>query len=98
MIEEIRRAIAKEVIDPELHINIVDMGLVYAIEEVAGGAIQITMTLTSMGCPAGPQLLKAVHDIAAAVSGRSVSVSLVWDPPWKQDMLSADAKDELGIA
>jgi metal-sulfur cluster biosynthetic enzyme len=94
--DAIREAIRKEVIDPEIKINVVDMGLIYDIKE-EGETVVVVMTLTSMGCPAGPQLLQAVHDSAERIAMRPVRVDLTWEPAWNQGMLSQDAKDELGI-
>lgn len=89
----------KEVIDPEIGVNIVDLGLVYGVEVAETNDVDVTMTLTSMGCPLGPVIIR---DIQNAVSGvdesvGEVNVRVVWSPPWSVEMMSEDAKDELGI-
>ncbi|CAN5792285.1 metal-sulfur cluster assembly factor [soil metagenome] len=89
----------KEVIDPEIGVNIVDLGLVYGVEVDDTNNVEVTMTLTSMGCPLGPVIIR---DIQNAVSGADesvgdVNVRIVWSPPWSVEMMSEDAKDELGI-
>ena len=90
----------KQVIDPELFINIVDLGLIYAIEqdEVAEGKVNVQMTLTSPACPAGPQLvqqakmaLERLHDVTEA------GITLVMSPPWSPERMTDDAHDQLGI-
>lgn len=92
----------KTVYDPEIGINIVDLGLVYDIdvEEPKDGKsdVLVTMTLTSMGCPLGPVILQEVNGAVGDLpSIGETSVNIVWSPPWTPDMMSEDAKDELGI-
>jgi metal-sulfur cluster biosynthetic enzyme len=85
------------VIDPELHINIVDLGLVYGVEAL-GGVVRIRMTLTSPGCPYGPYLLHSVKTAARAVQGVSrVAVEVVWDPPWGPVLMSEEVRLQLGF-
>src|SRR5690606_5885919 len=89
----------KEVIDPEIGVNIVDLGLVYGVDVDEQNNVEVTMTLTSMGCPLGPVIIR---DIQNAVAGdhegvNEVNVRIVWSPPWSIEMMSEDAKDELGI-
>ncbi|MFK7736055.1 MAG: metal-sulfur cluster assembly factor [Pirellulaceae bacterium] len=93
----------KQVIDPELFVNIVDLGLIYVVDlkpSETEGKIDITveMTMTSPMCPAGPQLVansrEAVESIEAV---ENVEIKVVMDPPWTQDMMSEDAKDQLNI-
>jgi metal-sulfur cluster biosynthetic enzyme len=87
----------KEIYDPEVGINIVDMGLIYSLE-IADGKVEITMTLTSPGCPAGPQILSQVDSQVKTVDGiEDVDIKVVWSPPWSPDMLSQEARDQLGI-
>ncbi|MBA2362454.1 MAG: metal-sulfur cluster assembly factor [Chloroflexia bacterium] len=86
----------KEVYDPEIGINIVDLGLVYnaVIEE---GAVNVEMTLTSMGCPAGPMIVQQVEEMLEPLDGvKDVRVEIVWSPAWNPTMMSEDAKMELG--
>lgn len=88
----------KNVYDPEIGINVVDLGLVYdtAIEE--SGDVLVTMTLTSLGCPLGPVIVQEVNNALKDLPGiGQTDVKLVWSPPWTPDMMSEEAKDELGI-
>ena len=85
------RAALKKVFDPELHINIVDLGLVYDVRE-EGGVVEVEMTLTSPGCP-----LAGVIDSEVKKGVKKVTLELIWDPPWTQDMMSDEAKAELGL-
>lgn len=91
----------KAVYDPEIGINVVDLGLIYGIdlEERDGKTdVLITMTLTSMGCPLGPILMEEVNQALSDLPNLGeVDVNLVWSPPWTPDMMSEEAKDELGI-
>lgn len=97
----------KKVIDPELFVNIVDLGLIYVVtvvprddstEEQPKYEIQIEMTMTSPMCPAGPQLVADSKAAAGELEGvETVEVKVVMDPPWTQDMMTDDAKDQLGI-
>jgi len=92
--------VLKPIQDPELNISIVDLGLIYNVNfENDGKKIVIDMTLTSPGCPVGPQLMAAVHTKAAGISGiEDAEVKLVWTPKWDPKiMASEDAKDQLGI-
>jgi len=97
--EELRTVIQENVHDPELMLNIVDIGLVYGIEITEENTAEITMTLTSPGCPAGPQIISDVQREThnAFPDLEEVNVHLVWTPFWNPDMMSDDAKDALGI-
>ena len=89
--------ILKQVYDPEVGINIVDMGLIYGVE-IEGKKIGLIMTLTSPACPAGPHILNEVDGKLKEMEGiEDVDISVVWTPPWSPDMLTDDAKDQLGI-
>jgi metal-sulfur cluster biosynthetic enzyme len=89
--------ILKQVYDPEVGINIVDMGLIYGVE-IEGNKIDLIMTLTSPACPAGPHILQQVDDKLKEMEGvEDVDIRVVWTPPWSPDMLSEEAKDQLGI-
>jgi metal-sulfur cluster biosynthetic enzyme len=97
--EEIRAEIQAHVRDPELMMNIVDLGLIYNVEVTDKNTAEITMTLTSPGCPAGPQI---IGDVQRTVHGaysdlEEVNIHLVWTPFWNPDMMSEEAKEELGI-
>lgn len=87
----------KQIYDPEVGINIVDMGLIYSLE-INGDKVDITMTLTSPGCPAGPQILGQIDSAVKGLGGvENVDINVVWSPPWSPDMLSEEARDQLGI-
>lgn len=87
----------KAVSDPEVGINIVDMGLIYGLE-ITDSKVDVFMTLTSPACPAGPQILKEVDQVVRDLDGvEDVDINVIWSPPWNPDMLSDEAKDELGI-
>jgi metal-sulfur cluster biosynthetic enzyme len=86
-----------QVMDPELHMNIVSLGLVYGVE-IRGGDVDVEITLTSPGCPYGPQLLYAVEQTVRTVDGvKEVSLNVVWEPPWGPDKMSEEARLELGL-
>ncbi len=86
----------KNVYDPEIGINVQDLGLVYGVE-IEGQTVHIDMTLTSPGCPLGPQIVRDVQRQVGALEGvEKVDVQLVWSPMWSPDMMSEEAKDELG--
>jgi metal-sulfur cluster biosynthetic enzyme len=87
----------RQVEDPELGMDIVDLGLMYDVE-VDGGKVKVTHTLTSMGCPVGPMIQEDIHRVASEVAGvEDVEVELTWDPPWTPDRMSDDAKFILGF-
>jgi len=99
--DKVREAL-KQVIDPELFVNIVDLGLIYEIkvsETDAGKSdVQVDMTMTSPACPAGPQLLGQSKDFVGRLEEvGEVDVRLVMDPPWTPDRMTDDARDQLGI-
>jgi metal-sulfur cluster biosynthetic enzyme len=87
----------KEVYDPEIGVNIVDLGLVYDTEINEDDSVDVTMTLTSMGCPLGPVIVSDVQRAVGGVGASEVRVRIVWSPPWSPELMSDDAKDELGI-
>jgi len=90
------RSCLESVIDPELGVNVVDLGLIYNIK-IEQGKISIDMTLTTPGCPlAGMLAGSAEQAVREAFPDTDVEVSLVWDPPWTPDMLSSEAKEQLG--
>jgi metal-sulfur cluster biosynthetic enzyme len=86
----------KQVIDPELGINIVDLGLVYDVE-IADGVVRIEYTLTTMGCPIGPLIEHQMQSFLAPVAGvKEVEADMVLRPPWSPEMMSEEAKAALG--
>lgn len=88
----------KNVFDPEIGINIVDLGLIYDVEVSEEADVLITMTLTSLGCPLGPVIVQEATNALADLPGiGTVDVKLVWSPAWNPDMMSEEARDELGI-
>ena len=90
------RACLEDVIDPELGVNVVDMGLIYDIH-ISDNTISVDMTLTNASCPLAGVLAGSVEEaIRRAFDGVDVEVSLIWDPPWTPDMLSDSAKQQLG--
>ncbi len=100
--EDAVREELKKVIDPELFVNIVDLGLIYVVDlqdrEDGKQDVKIDMTMTSPMCPAGPQLIansKQVLEQLDEVGG--VEIKIVMDPPWTPDRMTDDARDQLGI-
>lgn len=94
---ELVYAALSEVIDPELGVNIFDLGLVYELVLDASGNVAIRMTLTTPGCPLGGYLDDEIHScLQQFPSLGEVSVDLVFVPPWHPDMMSDAAKDQLG--
>jgi len=87
----------KNVYDPELGINIVDLGLVYDVEVSAAGDVHIEYTLTTMGCPIGPLIEQQMQAFLAGVPGvNSVETEMVLRPAWSPEMMSEEAKAALG--
>jgi metal-sulfur cluster biosynthetic enzyme len=94
-VEEVQEALTN-VIDPELGLDFVELGLVYEIE-VEGGEVYITFTLTTPGCPIGPQVTDQMEEFVGEVEGVSrVYPKMVFTPPWTPDMMSEEAKFALG--
>ncbi len=95
--ESVLETIKENIIDPEIGINIVDMGLIYGVD-IEDTTVDITMTLTSPGCPAGGQIVNGIQHVTQQMEGvAEVNISVVWNPRWSMEMMSEDAKDELGI-
>lgn len=100
--EDLVRAALRNVLDPEIGLNIVDLGLVYGVDvQDEGKTVQINMTLTTPACPAGPQIIeqakqevRTLRDVYPALE--EVKVNLVWTPFWNPSLMSEDAKAELG--
>jgi metal-sulfur cluster biosynthetic enzyme len=87
----------KHVVDPELGINIVDLGLVYDVDISESGSIHIEYTLTTMGCPIGPLIEQQMQAFLEGVPGvTSVDAEMVLRPPWTPEMMSEEAKAALG--
>src|SRR5690606_12194609 len=93
-IEEVLRT----VYDPEIPVNIMDLGLVYELKVSDDGKVKIVMTLTAPGCPVAGDIVAEVQQKAEAVEGvTDVYVHLTFDPPWNREMMSEEAKLELGF-
>jgi len=88
----------RTVFDPEIPVNIYDLGLIYAIDSRQDGSVKVEMTLTAPGCPVAEDIPVWVRDAVATVDGTTdVDVEIVWDPPWDPSMMSEYAKIELGM-
>ncbi len=87
----------KTVYDPEIPVNVYDLGLIYNLKE-KDGVLEVEMTLTAPGCPIADQILDEVTMKLQSVPGiRQVNINLVFEPEWNQDMMSEEAKMELGF-
>ena len=94
--ESIRQAL-RQVKDPELDMNIVDLGLVYDIE-VDEGLVRINMTLTSPGCPAGPMITNDIYKVVRAMAGvKDVDIDIVWEPYWTPDRIDPRIRAMMGF-
>ncbi|MEW6046431.1 MAG: iron-sulfur cluster assembly protein [Bacillota bacterium] len=95
--EEAVREALRRVVDPELGINIVDLGLIYGIE-IEGGKVHVRMTLTAIGCPLAYMVNEMVNQAVREIPGvEDVQVEIVWDPPWTPERMSEEAKALLGF-
>jgi len=94
--DQVRIAL-RRVKDPELNLNVIDLGLVYTIG-VADGDVTIDMSLTSPGCPSGPEIMTGVEEAARSVDGvKNVIVNLIWDPMWTPDRIEPRIRAYLGF-
>ena len=88
----------KKIYDPEIPVNIYELGLIYKIEVNEENKVTVEMTLTSPNCPVAESLPKMVKDNIMKINGvESVDLKLVWNPPWTKDMMSEAAKLELNL-
>ena len=88
----------RTVVDPEIAVDIYSLGLVYKIDLADDGALNIDMTLTAPNCPMADFIMEDVHQKMASIEGvTSVNVNLVYEPEWNKDMMSDEAKLELGF-
>ena len=88
----------KEIFDPEIPVNIYDLGLIYAIDVDDDKRVDIVMTLTAPNCPMADQLLNEVHQKTNAIEGvKEAKVKLVFDPPWDKSLMSEEALLDLGL-
>lgn len=92
------RELLREVIDPELGINIVDLGLLRGVAVTPGGSVRVVTTLTTPACPLGPYITEQIADLLSQVTTiTEVEVEVVWAPPWDPDRdMTDDAKQQLG--
>jgi len=86
--------VLQTVYDPEIPVNIWDLGLIYDLQQEDGG-VQIKMTLTAMGCPIGPAIAAEIENKLQAVGVETVTVDFVWSPPWTPERLTADGREQL---
>lgn len=89
----------RECYDPEIPVNIVDLGLIYGLDiQNETGEVKVTMTLTAMGCPMAGEVISEVEMRVGQVENvKTAKVDMTFDPPWSQDRMSEDAKWELGM-
>lgn len=91
-------AALRTIYDPELPVNIHDLGLIYALDIDSAGHVEIQMTLTAPGCPVAQSFPAQVEQTVAAVEGvTSAHVEIVWDPPWEQSRMTEAARLQLGL-
>jgi metal-sulfur cluster biosynthetic enzyme len=95
--DTVRKAL-RAVKDPELNLNIIDIGLVYDVEVSQEGHVHVRMTLTSPGCPAGTEIIDDVRSVTSDLEGvQSVEVELVWDPYWTPEKMDPRVRAFLGF-
>lgn len=88
----------RQVVDPELNCNLVDLGLVYSTE-IHDGHVRVVMTLTTAGCPMHESLVEGVRTALRALEGvREVTVQVVWDPPWSPAMMTPEGRARVGLS
>ncbi|MGD0518456.1 MAG: metal-sulfur cluster assembly factor [Thermoguttaceae bacterium] len=99
--EESILAALRQVRDPELMVNIVDLGLIYGIEVDEADEksnVRVSMTMTTPACPFGPELIREVKEVLSGMEGvATVDVQITLSPPWTPDRMTEEARDELGI-
>lgn len=94
--EETLKEALTTVNDPEIGMNIIELGLVYDIDVDAEDNVNVEMTLTSPGCPLGDIITEQVDSALKAAGAKSANVEIVWSPPWTPEMMSEEAKERLG--
>jgi metal-sulfur cluster biosynthetic enzyme len=95
--EELARNALRQVKDPELEMNIVELGLVYDVE-IQDGTVQVRMTLTSPGCPAGPLITNDAYRVVRALDGvKDVNIDIVWEPYWTPERIDPKVRALLGL-
>ena len=94
---EAARNALRQVKDPELDLNIIDLGLVYGID-VEDGDVRVTMTLTSPGCPAGPMITNDAYRVLRALEGvKDVNIDIVWEPYWTPERIDPKVRALMGL-
>ena len=97
-LENIVLSVLKTIYDPEIPVNVYDLGLIYSVEIDDDNNVEIEMTLTAPNCPVADSILAEVKDKVNFIQGvKTANVKLVFDPPWDKDMMSEEAKLELGF-
>jgi metal-sulfur cluster biosynthetic enzyme len=95
-VDEVTDAL-RDVIDPELGLDFVELGLIYDVE-VSNGTVRVTYTLTSPGCPIGPQVAEQIEEFVGELEGvEEVQPTMTFSPPWTPEKMSEDAKFALGF-
>jgi metal-sulfur cluster biosynthetic enzyme len=95
-VEDVTEAL-RDVIDPELGLDFVELGLIYDVE-VEGNTVRVTYTLTSPGCPIGPQVAEQIEEFVTELEGvQDVQSTMTFSPPWTPERMSEDAKFALGF-
>lgn len=95
--EAAARQALRQVKDPELDMNIIDLGLVYDVE-IAGGDVHVNMTLTSPGCPAGPMITNDAYRVLRALPGvQDVDIEIVWEPYWTPERMDPKVRALMGL-
>ena len=95
-VDEVTEAL-RDVIDPELGLDFVELGLIYEVQ-VEDGKVHVTYTLTSPGCPIGPQVSEQIEEFVSELAGvQEVQPTMTFSPPWTPDLMSEDAKFALGF-
>lgn len=90
--------VLREVIDPELGLDFVELGLIYTVEVEPPGVVKVTYTLTSPGCPIGPQVAEQIDEFVGNLDGvNEVHAEMTFTPPWTPERMSEDAKFALGF-
>jgi len=96
--EDMVRRSLRGVKDPELNLNIIDLGLVYDVSIDDAGAVQVKMTLTSPGCPAGPEIMADVEQAVRGIEGvTNVEIELIWEPYWTPERIDPRVRAFLGL-
>jgi metal-sulfur cluster biosynthetic enzyme len=96
-VEEVTDAL-RDVIDPELGLDFVELGLIYDVEVAEAGTVKVVYTLTSPGCPIGPQVSEQIEEFVGELDGvQEVQPTMTFSPPWTPELMSEDAKFALGF-